>query len=186
MRFERSGLDPIGISKIWNKWVFYNDEEKCSAKPGTCLSDPLQIDGNEKPYTYTTLYTWEDFFNLQEMETLFWLMLGTSFVGVLASPIEFGLSLGLITYVSLVGLQGYYDVLRHPNSERYQFQCMYLLILSFIIALNSAFFMNIFILFPITGPVMNIVVMYVTLLWWKSLALPLPVTWNELWESFDF
>lgn len=66
--------------------MFYNDAERCAQISGTCLKDGLPIDGTDQPRTYTTYYTWADFFSRQEIETLFWIMLATSFIGWIAWP----------------------------------------------------------------------------------------------------
>ena len=80
LRFIMAKLDPIGESKIWYMWMFYNDAERCAQISGTCLKDGRPIDGTDQPRTYTTYYTWGDFFSRQEVETIFWIMLATSFI----------------------------------------------------------------------------------------------------------
>ena len=88
MRLNIAELDPIGESKIWFKWIFYNDEESCADIPGTCLRDGLPIDGPDQPQTYTTFYTWNDFFDREYIETAIWVIIAVSFLGIFLWPTE--------------------------------------------------------------------------------------------------
>ena len=68
---------------MWYKWVFFNDDDEC-IKTGECYGDTLPVDGNDEPFSYTTYYTWHDFFNYKEVENLFWGVMIFSFFGPLA------------------------------------------------------------------------------------------------------
>jgi hypothetical protein len=112
-------LDEIGMSQIWFKWMYYNDEVACSEEPGTCLDDIDIIEGNDSPFSYTTFYTWDDFYDAQEIETIYFIMVATSFVGILAWPALFVISIVFLVYMFLNGIQGYFNARLYENSDRY-------------------------------------------------------------------
>ena len=94
---------------IWYKWVFYNDDDRCAIVNGTCLQDEMPIDGNEQPESYTTSYMWEDYYSRSEIETVFWIMLLTSFMGWVAWPTEIACAYGFVIYMAIISFQKYYN-----------------------------------------------------------------------------
>lgn len=105
--FQTLELDPIGEHLLWYKWVFFNDEETCQQLPGTCLQDAIfdALDGNEESYKYTVYYNWNDFYDIKEVETIFWIMLATSWLGWIALPAELvftGIFIGYFIFFAII------------------------------------------------------------------------------------
>ena len=93
LRFHTLALDPVGESKVWYKWGFFNDEEFCvQITAGTCLSDRPPVDGNREPSSYTTFFYWIDYFYKDEIEVIMWILFVISIFGPAFFPIELALA----------------------------------------------------------------------------------------------
>lgn len=88
-RFHTLKLDPVGESKVWFRWVFFNDDVSCWNWEGTCLTDKPPTDGQIEPYHYSTYFYWSDFFDREQVEVLMWTLVITSFLGILGFYVEF-------------------------------------------------------------------------------------------------
>ena len=164
MRLNIGELDPIGESMIWFKWIFYNDAERCAVINGTCLQDGLPIDGPDRPEIYTTFYTFDDFFDKQNIETGLWIIIAISLLGVVAWPQEILFCYGFWGYVVFLSVQAYDWTKNLSNFETYAQD-----ILNMLILVNGYTFLaaNLFIFYslvPIIGPAINIGIMYWVLL----------------------
>ena len=119
VRLNIGELDPIGESMIWFKWIFYNDAERCAVINGTCLQDGLPIDGPDRPEIYTTFYTFDDFFDKQNIETGLWIIIAISLLGVVAWPQEILFCYGFWGYVVFLSVQAYDWTKNLSNFETY-------------------------------------------------------------------
>lgn len=182
LRFQTLDLDPIGEHRLWYKWVFFNDEETCKNIPGTCLQDAVfsSLDGNAEPYYYTVYYNWNDFYDLKEIETIFWIMLATSWLGVIAFPAELVFCSCLNFYMIFFGYVEYSNYLMHPSSDYYQWDILNLLTLSFGISVVATTLFLIYMLFPIIGPLINIAVMWISMQEMERLTIPIKFEVDDL------
>lgn len=164
---------------MWYKWVFFNDDVICWNLPGTCLTDKPPIDGNRLPFEYTTYFNWLDFFDRDEIEVIMWILVVTSFLGYAAWPVEVvftGIFQGYMIWNSVVG---WFDVLLYENDTFYTFDLSILLFMTnFYNGLAmTAFLVNM--LFPLIGPLGNIMIMYWVMIEWERLQLPLWVSQDD-------
>lgn len=107
-------MDPIGRSQVWYRWVFYNDDARCNQEvtpnsadlTNTCL-DKSPIDGELVPNTYSTYFSWNDFYDKDDIYTFLYIMLATSFFSVIGLPANMVFSLCFQGYMIFNGWLGY-------------------------------------------------------------------------------
>ena len=79
--FVVPGLDPIGDSRFWYRWAFFDTAN------GVVPSD---IRGNPEPYFYGTYVSVTDFYRTDEFLNIFYIMLALSLFWLLGEPFVWG------------------------------------------------------------------------------------------------
>ena len=75
------GLDPIGDSRLWYRWAFFDTDD------GVKEDD---IRGHADPYFYSTYASIVDFYKTDEFLNIFYIMLGTSVFWLWGWPFMYG------------------------------------------------------------------------------------------------
>jgi len=103
-------LDPIGDSRLWYRWAFFDATEGVT---------DVAIRGNTDPYFYSTYTSIADFYRTDEFLNVFYIMLGTSLFWLWGWPLLYPWGWWLYGkyIVQSVQITSYFS--QWPNSEKY-------------------------------------------------------------------
>ena len=82
LNFLAPFVSPIGQSKMWYKWSFYDDNA-----PLTVRKYHTTVFGSNEPHEYTTMYTWDDMFDTEIVNLYFYWQTGLSIFWIFTTPI---------------------------------------------------------------------------------------------------
>ena len=74
-------MDPIGDSRVWYRWAFFNSGDGVKA---------ADIEGRADPYFYSTYASIADLYDTEILLNIFYIMLGVSLFWLWGWPFVYG------------------------------------------------------------------------------------------------
>lgn len=146
INFTTPDLDPIGESRLWYRWIFYDDP---------ALVKKNQIIGSPEPYFYSTYINVSDFFNTEDFLFTFYVMYATGMFWLLGLPFMYGWYFYQTWSTIFLSFDAMTEFNRWPGSDQYTFDLYLDLFMIWFEQQVAMLFMIFASWFPLIGPIVN-------------------------------